>query len=209
MTATRRSTAANPPAPAARACLAAAMAAALLAGCGGSAARLDAQVGAVATTADLPTAWYDLDELNTLTLTLYGRSDAAGEPGRYWYVLLAADLSRDTSAVTVVRECLYLTGSDNGAVLYSSPDVRIAVRVEDRLLSKRLRGTIEGRLTRVAGLGDAPQDTAALLKIDFVARLDSLKTFHLFEEHSGLIQRLRERRAQLMGGAGSVPGAEP
>jgi hypothetical protein len=193
-----RTTAAATGLPVGMACcvLAAAMAAA--GGCAGTGAHLDAQVGTAVTAADLPTARYDLDELNTATVTLHGASSGQ-TPGAFWYVQLVVDLSQDASAVTVVRECLYVAGSDRGAAMFGSPNLRIAVRLERGLLGTRLRGTIEGRLGRVASLGDGPTDESALLKAAFLARPDSLGTFHLVEEHAGLIRRLRERREQLQG----------
>lgn len=169
-----------------------------LGGCWGGTitARIDAQLGEKLTTAQLPTALYDLDELNTVTLVLHGTSDA-GRSGRYWYLLLVADVAENGASVNSIRECVYLTGSDAGAVLYDSNDVQITLRVKDALFGKRLNGTITGRLKRVAGLAEAPAEPIALVKATFEAKSDSLATFRIVEKHEDLITRLRRRRLQL------------
>ena len=174
------------------------LSACFLGGCWGRkmAARIDAQLGEKLTTAQLPTALYDLDELNTVTLVLHGTSDA-GQSGRYWYLLLVADVAENGASVNSIRECAYLTGSDAGTVLYGNNDVQITLRVEDALFGKRLSGTITGRLNRVAGLAEADVEPIALVKATFEAKSDSLGTFRMVEEHEDLITRLRRRRLQL------------
>jgi hypothetical protein len=161
-------------------------------------ARIDAQVGRAVTTAHLPTARYDLDETHTLTLTLAGRSDDPA-PGTFWYLLLVADLTEEGPQVGAIRQCVYLTGSDRGSVMFSSPDVQVTLEITDSLVRRRLKGTIEGRLRRVASLASAPEGPAALLKATFTATADSAGTFQLVEDHDALIRRLRRRHIQLEG----------